>query len=342
MKTLALAALLALTHPAPAPAAGPIEGRWLLDFDSDTQRGDGRAQLTLKRSHARGSWTNSNPIALSELRGLSRPAGSADVPARFALVRDAGTISFEGQLDAAGGEGRFSFAPAPGFAAALGTDDPGPLSDDQVFAAAVHDVSRPFVAELRALGYDRLRFDNLIAMRIHGATPEYIRELKALGYDRVPPEKLVAMRIHGVTAESIRDLKSLGYDGIPAEQLVAMRIHGATPEYIRELKALGYDHVPVEQLVAMRIHGASPEYVRELKELGYDHVPPEQLVAMRIHGVSPEYVRGLAELGYRRVPVEELVAMRIHGVSLEFVKKMQQADPGLSSEELVNRRIHSH
>src|SRR5262249_55707930 len=194
MKALALTALLALSGAAPQPAAGPIEGRFFLDFDG----GDGKAQLTLKRSHVRGNWTNSNAVALSEFQNLPRPTGSAEVPARFALVRDAGTISFSGQIDATGGSGRFTFAAAPGFAAAMSAGEAAALTDEQVFAAAVHDVSRQFVAELRALGYERMRFETLIAMRIHGASPQFIRELQSLGYDHVPPDQLVAMRIHGV------------------------------------------------------------------------------------------------------------------------------------------------
>jgi hypothetical protein len=310
MKTLLLSVLVALA-PLSSPesaAPGPIQGRWLIEFDSS----DGKAQLTMKRTGHGGDWTNSHSIALSEFRGLTRSSSATETPARFTLERDAGVISFDGNCDASGGSGRFRFAAAPGFVAAMSRDGVGDLSDEQVFSAAVMDVSRTFVAELKALGYDRLRFDSLIAMRIHGATPEYIR-----------------------------DLKALGYEGISTEQLVAMRIHGATAEFIRELNALGYERLSSDGLVAMRIHGATPEYIRELKSLGYQRISSDDLVSMRIHGVSPEFIRGLAEIGYRNVPVDELVAMRIHGVTVEFARKMQAVDPGVSPDELVNRKIHS-
>jgi hypothetical protein len=310
MKTLLFGVALALLQPLSAgdSAPGPIQGRWFLDLD-DT---DGKAQLTMKRTNSRGNWTNSHTMPLSEFRGLARPSSAAETPARFTLERDAGIISFEGHLDPTGGSGRFTFAAAPGFSAAMSRDGAGALSEEQVFSAAVMDVSRTFVAELKALGYDRLRFDSLIAMRIHGATPEFIRELKALGYE-----------------------------GISSDQLVAMRIHGATAEFIRELNALGYEKLSSDGLVSMRIHGATPEYIRELKSLGYERISSDGLVSMRIHGVTPEYIRGLAEIGYRNVPVDELVSMRIHGVSLEFARKMQALDPRVSPDELVNRKIHS-
>ncbi len=55
--------------------------------------------------------------------------------------------------------------------------------EDDVFSLAVHDVSRTFIRDLDALGYEHLPLEDLVSMRIHGAGPEFIRELKALGYD---------------------------------------------------------------------------------------------------------------------------------------------------------------
>ena len=313
-----------------------VEGRWILDFD----RSEGRVQLTMKRRTSHGSWNNSSTYSLQDFRGLSRPAGASPAPARFDMIRDAGTFHFEGHLDESGGAGSFAFAANPEFERAWRAMGYGALADDQAYSFTVHDVGLKFLADLRSLGYERVPADQLVAMRIHGASPEVIRELQALGYERLPVEQLVAMRIHGATPEFVRDLKALGYERVPAEDLVAMRIHGARPEYVRELQSLGYERIPVQDLVAMRIHGASIEFVRDLKSLGYGRVPTEELVAMRIHGVSPEYIRELQSLGYKQVPVQTLVAMRIHGVSIDFVRKVKERDPGVSPEELVNMRIH--
>ena len=313
-----------------------VEGRWILDFE----RSEGRVQLTMKRRTSNGSWTNSSTYAVQDFRGLSRPEGAAQAPARFDMVRDAGTFHFEGRLDESGGAGSFAFAANPEFERSWRAMGHGALAEDQAYSFTVHDIGLKFLEDLRSLGYERVPADQLVAMRIHGASPEVIRELQALGYERLPVEQLVAMRIHGATPEFVRELKALGYERVPAEDLVAMRIHGARPEYVRELQSLGYERIPVQDLVAMRIHGASIEFVRDLKSLGYGRVPTEELVAMRIHGVSPEYIRELQSLGYKQVPVQTLVAMRIHGVSIDFVRKVKERDPGVSPEELVNIRIH--
>jgi hypothetical protein len=278
--SLAPAILVSLVLAAPsASRAQALDGRWLLDFD----REDGRVRLTIKRSSAHGNWNSSSSYSMQEFRGLTRPAGTAGKPARFELVRDAGTIRFEGELDEMGGSGRFQFAGNPEFEKAWTAMGYSVLTTDSVFAFTLHDVSRRFIEDLRSLGYDRLPAERLIAMRIHGANPEFIRELKALGYDRLPVEELVNMRIHGASPEFVREMKSLGYDRLPVDGLVNMRIHGTSPEFVREMKSLGYERVPVDELVAMRIHGVSIEFARKMKER-YKDITVDELVNLRIHG----------------------------------------------------------
>lgn len=52
-----------LAAPAPSPAQS-LDGRGILDFD----REDGRVQLTIKRSSARGNWNSSSSYSLKEFR----------------------------------------------------------------------------------------------------------------------------------------------------------------------------------------------------------------------------------------------------------------------------------
>ena len=208
--------LWATLAPSPAPAvpsSGGIAGRWLIDFDHD-----GSVQLTLKRrENGHGSWNSSDDYRRGDFQGLTVPAGGADVPARFTLSRDAGTLTFEGMLNDAGGSGHFTFAPNPEYLAALGKlGYPAPDEDD-VFSLAVHDVSREFLRELESLGYAHVPLDDAVSMRIHGANPEFIRALQSLGYSHVSTDDLVSMRIHGATPDFVRQLKALGYEGVSAD-----------------------------------------------------------------------------------------------------------------------------
>jgi hypothetical protein len=289
----------------PRLADAAVDGRWIAEFDDES-----RVQLTTKRSSSHGHSSNSSSYPLTAFRGLARPSASTPVPARFELVRDAGNVVFEGQLDSSGGAGRFSFAPNGEFQREMGRMGYS-LTEENLYTAAMHDISRAFLRGLEEVGYSRIPFDDLVSMRIHGATPEFIRELKALGYER-----------------------------LSADDLVSMRIHGATPEYVRELKAAGYERLSADDLVSMRIHGASPEFARELKALGYTGLSADDLVSMRIHGVSTEFIKQMRELGFRDVSVDDLVSMRIHGVSADFARRVKTRDPGVTVDELVSMRIH--
>jgi hypothetical protein len=249
---LLLALSVSILLAAPAFSRGEtLEGRWLLDFD----RADGRLQLTMQRTSPRGHWNSSSSFSAEDFRGLSRPRAGGAVAARFEMVRDAGTIRFEGQLDESGGSGRFQFTPSSefeGFWKGLGN---GALSADEAFAFTMHDVGRKFVEDLRTLGYDRIPADGLISLRIHGASPEFVRDLKSLGYDHIPVDGLVSMRIHGVSPEYVRGLQDLGYRRIPVDSLVSMRIHGVSIEFARSMKER-YGEISADELVSKRIHGS--------------------------------------------------------------------------------------
>ena len=181
------------------------------------------------------------------------------------MVRDAGTIAFEGQLDQAGGSGRFTFTPNPEYLAALKSMGYGTPDADEVFSLAVQDVSRKFIRELEELGYKRVPLDDMISMRIHDAGPEFIRELKALGYTGLSPDDLVSMSIHDATPAFIRELKALGYDRLPADELVSMRIHDVTPAVIRELKSPRI-HEPGPRRARVHEHPRSDPGVRARAE----------------------------------------------------------------------------
>src|SRR5262249_18888872 len=216
--TLALGHVWARTAP-----QDPTTGQWVID---PTARPD-IVHLTLQSTlGGAGTFSSSFDIPLGSLQGLTGAAMAGDGgPIRFALVRQAGTISFEGLFKDKSGSGHFSFSPDTGFQSemrSLGYDN---LSSKDLFFIAVHDVNTRFIAELRSLGYELPPVDQLIAMRIHRVSIDFITGLKSAGYDQVPLEKLIAMRIHSVSLDYIRELAGLGYANVPIDSLIAMKIH---------------------------------------------------------------------------------------------------------------------
>jgi hypothetical protein len=132
----------------------PITGQWTLGGPAVS----GHEQLTIQRSSGSSSMSSSSPVPLAQLRGLTgTQLDSSGSVARFELVRDAGTLRFEGFLKNGGGGGTFTFAPNPDFAAAMrklgfSTGIAG-LSDEKVFAMAVHDVSTGYGEGHERTGY---------------------------------------------------------------------------------------------------------------------------------------------------------------------------------------------
>jgi hypothetical protein len=265
-----------------AQNSSPIAGQWTLGGPVVQDK----VQLSIRRSSATSNMSSSFPVSLSQLRGATRAQlDSSGTVARFDVVRDAGTLHFEGYLQGGAGGGTFTFSPNPNFASDMRSLGYSGLTDEKVFTMAVHDVSAAYIRDMNAAGIRPESSDQLITMRIHNVTVEYVRELKGLGYSDLVPDKLVTMRIHGVTVDFARELKGMGYNSVSPDQMVTMRIHGASTDFIKEVNALGYNHPGVDQLVTMRIHGVTAEYIRKTRSLGMGNLPIDQLVSLRIHGI---------------------------------------------------------
>ncbi len=287
----------------PAGAAGAVAGNWsITPADSG-----GKVDLLMNDGHS----TSASDWQIEDLKGLDPAPTRHDV--HFTIERDAGRIDATGTLADGSGAGTFRFAPAPGYADALGKLGLGRIGEDDQFALALHDVSLDFAREMATAGIDGLAADTLLAFRIHGVDLAYVKDLRAAGAHADEAETLIAFAIHRVTPDLVRALHQVR----PApddEKIVALRIQGATPDWITELARLGYDHATAEELIAFRIHGVTPDFIGALQPLGYSHPAPEQLIAMRIHGVTPEYVAGLEAHGMKDLTVDQLVAMRIQGI----------------------------
>jgi hypothetical protein len=248
-----------------------------------------KIQLSIQRTAGPDShMSSSSPVPLAQLTGLARTQlDSPGAVVRFELVRDAGTLRFEGYTKNSGGGGAFTFSPNPKFEAEMRSLGFSGLTDEKVFTMAVHDVSAAYVREMNALGIRPESTDQLITMRIHGVTAEYAGAFKSMGYaaSDLTPDKLVTMRIHGVSPEFARELKSLGYNSVSPDQMVTMRIHDASTDFIKEVAALGYNHPSVDQLVTMRIHGVTAEFIRKTRSQGLGNLSIDQLVNVKIHGI---------------------------------------------------------
>jgi hypothetical protein len=276
-------------------AAAGAEVPASIDFTVAPTRSSPRdVQLGLSYRTPRSNSHHSNPVPLAQLQGLTvAQLQSAGAPARFRLVRDAGSLDCDGIFRQGRGTGDCRFVPAAGFAQQLARRGIASPTEDQQFQLALHG------AEL-------------------GVADELIRQ----GYPSPTVQELVELGIFDVDVPLLKSLQAAGYRADSVKKLVQMKIHGVSPAYIGELAAIGpqYRKLPIDQLVQMKIHGVTPQRIREFAQLGYPALDRRQLVAMAIHGVTPDYVRDMAGAGYRNLTPEQLVNMRIHGVSAEMAR----------------------
>ena len=157
-----------------AQADTPITGQWTMgDLAGD------QVLLNIQRVNVNSMMNNVSPVNLSRFRGLSRiQFDSPGSLVRFELVRDAGTIRFDGYVASGGGGGTFEFVPNPNFADRMSSSGYSALTPEKTFLCAVYDVGLDFAREIRSTGLQEVTLDNLIRLRGQGISSDYIRKVQ--------------------------------------------------------------------------------------------------------------------------------------------------------------------
>jgi hypothetical protein len=283
-RTLAIA--IACLFAVAATALAELHGSWTANT---IETKPGRVQMNISSG---GSHNFGNSMNVANFTGLSdaQIRGAAQVPVQFQLLREGGTVSFEGSFKNGDGAGQWTFAPNRGYIASLRSlgvkfDLDGDSEEENLFTVALLDVSTAYIRSMQAIGYDG-SLEKYLSMRIFKVTPELVAELRELGFDHLSADELVSTRVHKVTPEFIRKMRSEGFTSLTLDELMSFRIHKVTSEFIAELRDLGYDHLTADQLVSMRIFKVTPQYIRDLKDAGYSGIPVQKLIDMKIHKID--------------------------------------------------------
>jgi hypothetical protein len=327
--TLAMAPLLTIT----ALAQTQSRGTWTAE---PSDKHPDQLQFNIYRQSKHSQFGNNMPI--SDFRGLDSAAiNGANTPVKFQLVRDAGTVQFDGTFNKGLGHGEFNFAASQEYLSAMkqmGYSE----ADSKAFELALLDVSRAYAKEIKDLGYNP-DLQGLIEARIFKVGRDQINGLKSVGVTDLSLHKLVEYQIFNVTPDYVREMRA-AFPNISLDKMVEMRIHKATPEFAKEMAQLGYSGLTADQLVAFRIHKVTPEFIREVGELGFKNLGPDQLVQFRIFGVGPDQIKDLAKEGYTNLSAQQLVAFRIHKIDSSFIAKVKKAGyQHPSPEQLVDFKI---
>ncbi|HEX2601447.1 MAG TPA: hypothetical protein VHL32_04965, partial [Gemmatimonadaceae bacterium] len=308
----ALSLLLLATFSSTVIAQGADKGEWRLYYEASRPE---RVQLTFEHyeNGMRRYGSTSYGVRPSELRGLPSQLSSYNGPAKFQLVRDAGTFNFEGELRAGHGTGFFTFAPDSRFPEQLASRGYERPTADQQFWLAMHDVGYAMLDELRSDGYQRPSVKELVVMGMHGANLDYIRSMKAAGYRVGDTRRLVTLRDHGVSDDFIGGLSEAGYKNLSLDDLQELRDHGVNPEFIASLRQYGFTGLTTDQLLEARDHGVTGSFIEDFRDLGYTNLSIRDFVRMRDHGVTPGFARQVRASSGSLPSVEYLIRRRDRG-----------------------------
>ena len=263
-------------------------GEWKAEIKAEKTD---KIQLNLERRTEKGGRSNmGQSYSFADFQGLSRSQAENGGAVRFSLVREAGTIDFEGSFQNGKGSGTFRFTGNPQFVSAMKTrgfdfdkneSKKERDSEDRLFAATTLNVTTALADDLISANFGNLDVDDLFKAAIFKVDSQFMREMKASGFPNLTMEDLVKARIFKIDAGFVSQVAAMGFNNEPFESLVKMRIFKITPEFITEVKGEGFSNLSVEQLVKMKIFNINGEFIRQARA---DGVPMEveKLVQKRI------------------------------------------------------------
>lgn len=301
-------------------AQSSVTGEWKADARPDKADREGKIQLNLSRT-TNGEHKNQfgSSFEYSELQGLTR-SQTENGNVTFRLVREAGTVNFQGSFTNGKGTGTFTFTPDSGYVSAMrsrGFDfekskknnhDDG--IEGRLLSAAMINVTTALADDLKSSGFDNLDVDDLFKAAIFKVDSKFMAEMKATGYPNLGMEELVKARIFKIDANFVRRLAEMGLATNDFEQVVKFSIFKVTPEYLAEMRAAGFDKLSPEEIVKFRIFKVTPELLTDLKAEGYGNLSAEQVVKFRIFNIDRDFIRR-AKTENPGATVEDLVKMKI-------------------------------
>jgi len=288
--------------------AGPLEGSWTLEV-----RGGGdRVRLNLRRSWnlagSRGSWSHTDDVPRSELRGLPATGRAPDGPISLAVVRDAGTLHLQGRLNHGHGEGHFTFEQDAGFVAELRRAGFQDVRDEDLLRLCIEDLGLAWIHDMGSLGLRDPTLSDLMRLQNNGVKPEFVRTLASAGYDGLEVNGVIRLWTNGVTAEYVRGLAAPSGKPWPIEQIVRFHNNGLEAAYVTALAP----YFEAEDLVRLHNNGVEVSYVHDFRALGYQSTTANEFVRLRNNDVSPAFARRAREL-HGPVSTDDLIKLKVNG-----------------------------
>ena len=232
--------------------AAVISGNWTLEKGYAPNQ----YQLNLSRADVIVDARRSLTVAETELKGLdglaSDPVGT---PVHFELVRDAGTLRFEGMSRNGRAEGTFSFTENPAYVAALKNAVTNWWDSSAVFDLAIKGVPLSHVTAYNYQATVNLRVSDLSRAYSGETAPSYSKSVRDSGYLLQRPD-IDRLRAQRVSPDLLRQLKVSGHDTLNTTDMLRLQTHGVTSQDIRFFETrTGKSNLTVDEIIKLKING---------------------------------------------------------------------------------------
>jgi hypothetical protein len=293
-----------------------LGGTWSASFDLRESHSLQVAVLS-KADDARGNETTTFSFGMggSEADGL---LSGADGPVHTRVVRDAGTLTFDGHVAGGKGSGKLTFDADPEYVKTIADQTGETVSPEHALELALIGLPMEYVRKIESAGY-KASVSDLISLRFAGVKADGAVAFHDAGY-AFSVNDLRSLRFAGVAPEYAAQLKHAGYN-LDANQLRALRFAGVGAEFAVELRQAGYQFSG-DELRNLRFAGVSSSDAAELKKAGYNF-SAEELRRLKFSGVSADYAVAAAVPGRSHLSADQLIHLRMRGVDALTLRKLR-------------------
>lgn len=262
----------------------------------------------------------------------------------FKLVRESGTITFQGKFDGNEGYGKFSFEPSEAFKTYLNTQNIVGVSDADLLFCFMNNMDKTYLETLNKAGYKDLKGNKLRELAIFKVTPQnletFVPLLEKESGSQPKIQDIIDLKIHGIDEDFIQSMKNGGFQNLNAQKLIEAKIHGIDGDFIKEIQQNIKGKIDIDKAIEMKIHGIDGDFSNKMKDLNGQEMNVEELVNAKIHGLDKMDLKKIKELGYKDLNTEDLQSFSIHGIDANFIESMNKAGLGkLSNDELLSAKI---
>jgi hypothetical protein len=321
-----------------ASAASDIdqEGTWTATITGN------KVDMQFNNEGSKNHMSNSD-FLVSEFTAMPRSANGD-----FKLIREAGTMNFNGKFDGNKGSGRYKFVANAEYTKYLQSQGIRDIEKNDELAFFMINIKKSYVTMMHNQGYKNLSKGDLIATAALGVDEPYIVSLKQNGFPDITEQELITGKAMGINGAYIGEIRKAGYPKVSFEKLVSFKAQGINGQYISKFKnargtapvkksarasASKDDEDNADDMIAYKALGVDDAYVNGLKAAGLTNLSSSDLTGMKSLGVTPEYIQSFKNAGYTGLDAEQYVSMKALGITPEYLSGFKNAGFKIDAEK---------